>query len=465
MEKMKRIVVIDDDPMNRKLAEYTLVQNGYDVESAGSGQEGIEVLKKQKPDVVLLDFNMPGLDGMETLEEMKKQLNLDNTKVIFLTSASFPMEQGEMKKWGVTDVILKPLRSNELLGSVKKALLSEQKDKMLVVDDEKMNLMLAKRLLGTSYDVECVTSGTEALEYLLREKPAIILLDLHMPHMNGLEVLKILKEDEKTKDIPVIFLTADGDKETEAQIFKAGAMDYIQKPLVAQVAIQRINRIIELRHLQSSLMDEVEKKTRQLEESQRKIENLSMQIMLAMTGAIDAKDKYTNGHSNRVAKYSRELAIRMGKTSKEIDNIYCAALLHDIGKIGVSNDIINKASKLTDEEYAIMKSHSAKGANILSKISEMPELSIGAHWHHERYDGKGYPDGLKGKEIHEIARIIGVADAYDAMSSNRSYRKALPQEVVRSEIEKGKGVQFDPEIAELMLRMIDEDVNYDMREK
>ena len=140
-------------------------------------------------------------------------------------------------------------------------------------------------------------------------------------------------------------------------------------------------------------------------------------------------------------------------------------MLHDIGKIGISNEIINKTGKLTDEEYEIIKTHPSIGGDILSNISEIPNIAIGARWHHERYDGKGYPDGLKGKDIPELARIIGVADAYDAMTSKRSYRDVLSQEIVRLEIEKGKGTQFDPVFAEIMLEMIDEDKNYDMHEK
>lgn len=195
-----------------------------------------------------------------------------------------------------------------------------------------------------------------------------------------------------------------------------------------------------------------------------KIENFSNQLIQALAKTIDAKDKYTNGHSERVAKYSKMLAEEMGKSRQEQENIYNIGMLHDIGKIGVSAEIINKTSKLTDEEYDIIKTHPLIGADILNTISEMPEIAIGARWHHERYDGKGYPDKLKGEEIPEIARIIGVADAYDAMASNRSYRNALPQDVVRSEIEKGRGTQFDPEIADIMLKLMDRDINYSMKE-
>lgn len=189
---------------------------------------------------------------------------------------------------------------------------------------------------------------------------------------------------------------------------------------------------------------------------------LSMHVVEALAAAIDAKDKYTNGHSGRVAEYSKEIAKRSGYSVKKQDEIYMMGLLHDVGKIGIPDAVINKPGKLTDEEFAVIKTHPAKGAYILSKTSEIPRMAVGAHWHHERFDGKGYPDGLSGTEIDEEARIIAVADAYDAMSSRRSYRDVLPQEVVRAEIEKGKGVQFDPKFADVMLRMIDEDKDYKM---
>ncbi|MBP3278987.1 MAG: HD-GYP domain-containing protein, partial [Butyrivibrio sp.] len=201
------------------------------------------------------------------------------------------------------------------------------------------------------------------------------------------------------------------------------------------------------------------------EKKSRQNEELFLGIVKSLAAAIDAKDTYTNGHSVRVADYSAEIARRAGYDVSALQRIYITGLLHDVGKIGIPDAIINKNGKLDDEEYAIIKTHPEKGAAILSNIQDMPELSIGARWHHERFDGKGYPEGLMGEDIPEMARIIAIADAYDAMTSNRSYRRSLPQEVVRAEIEKGKGTQFDPIFAEIMLQMIDEDTNYNMRDK
>ncbi len=187
---------------------------------------------------------------------------------------------------------------------------------------------------------------------------------------------------------------------------------------------------------------------------------LSVEVMEALANTIDAKDKYTNGHSIRVAQYSRMICEKMGLPKEKCENIYYMGLLHDIGKIGVPNEIINKPARLSDEEYEIIKTHPIIGYEILSKIKSKPELLKGARWHHERYDGKGYPDKISGEDIPLEARIIAIADAYDAMTSNRSYRKYLSQDVVRQEIEKNSGTQFDPELAKYMLKIIDEDTDY-----
>ena len=197
-------------------------------------------------------------------------------------------------------------------------------------------------------------------------------------------------------------------------------------------------------------------------ESRERLDQLNTNIIRALSYTIDAKDRYTSGHSQRVADYSLAIAKRMGKSEADQKIIYYAGLLHDVGKIRVSEEVINKPARLTEEEFNQIRIHPVSGYHILKDIHEDIRIAYGAKYHHERYDGKGYPNALEGENIPEIARIIGVADAYDAMASNRSYRDALPQEIVRSEIEKGKGKQFDARIADIMLQMIDEDTNYDM---
>ncbi len=222
------------------------------------------------------------------------------------------------------------------------------------------------------------------------------------------------------------------------------------------------NNLIEL---QDSLQQQVEERTKELKEEKNNSEKLLLELTQALATTIDAKDKYTSGHSRRVAEYSKMLAAALGKDEKTQQEIYLFALLHDIGKIGVPDWIINKQDKLTEEEYAEIKKHPQIGYEILKSISILPNLKTGVRWHHERIDGKGYPDGLTGDDIPEFAKIISIADAYDAMTSNRSYRDSLPQDKVRAEIENQKGSQFDPKVADKMLEIIDADVDYQLREK
>jgi len=228
--------------------------------------------------------------------------------------------------------------------------------------------------------------------------------------------------------------------------------------LLIMSVISSVREHIFIEKEQKALKQEVTQKT-------LKVENLTYQAMMTLAETIDAKDRYTKGHSTRVAEYSRMIAVKLGLDEHTQTELYFMGLLHDIGKIGIQDSIINKPGRLNDEEFATIKSHSSIGFDILKNMTEVEDIQFGARWHHERYDGKGYPDGLKGEEIPEYARIIATADAYDAMTSNRSYRDALPQAKVREELLAGRGTQFDPKIADIMIQLIDEDPNYEMRQK
>lgn len=221
----------------------------------------------------------------------------------------------------------------------------------------------------------------------------------------------------------------------------------------------------ELQKFQDELEEKVLEQTGEIRNKNKKIKELYLQTITALSEAVDAKDRYTSGHSRRVAEYARMLAEKMGKDKSEQEKIYRAGLLHDVGKIRIPVEIINKPARLTDEEYNTIKIHSVTGFHILRGISDDNYIAIAAKHHHERYDGRGYPNGLSGEMIPEIARILGVADAYDAMTSDRSYRTKLTQDVVRNEIVKGRGTQFDPEVADCMLEIIDADKDFELRQK
>ena len=462
---MERILIIDDEPMNLKLTRFILDNAGYEVMTTTSGKAGVELLQEVRFDLVLLDIEMPEMDGLEVLRIIRGIPEIANIRVVFLTASNSRADLSDAARLHAVQFIQKPCLPEVLLRAVREAFEEERNSsRLLVVDDETMSRMVTKHAFESVYKVECVSSGAEAVAFAELTPPDIIIMDVCMPEMDGLETFRRIRAIESCRHVPTIFVTATDDSETELELFQAGAVDFIRKPFVAEIARERVKRILELNRLQNFLHEEVDRRTAQLTQSSLKVKRLTRQIIFALAGAVDAKDAYTNGHSSRVAEYSREIARRMGKDEADIEDIYYAAMLHDVGKIGIPKEIICKTSALTEEEFAVIREHTVKGEKILKTISELPRLSIGARWHHERYNGTGYPDGLSGEDIPEIARIICVADCYDAMTSNRSYRTALSQRIVRGEIQNGRGTQFDPVFADIMLQMIDEDKDYRMRE-
>ncbi len=300
---------------------------------------------------------------------------------------------------------------------------------------------------------------------------------------DGIEPIRIFKPDLAEYTICMQLLDASDGSVLEEKVYRLSkSVHSWEKPsfkaylifVCAEIFIFTVFSIMsliffvlrkdQLEKIQIELENKVNEQTEVLVQQQKTIKDMFIQTVTALSEAVDAKDRYTSGHSKRVAEYSRMIAARMGKSKTEQEEIYRAGLLHDVGKIRIPVEIINKPGKLTDEEFNIIKVHPVTGYHILKGISGSRPIALAAKYHHERYDGNGYPNGLEGDRIPETARILGVADSYDAMTSNRSYRKALPQEVVRSEIEKGKGTQFDPDIADIMLQMIDEDKNYTMKQ-
>ena len=234
-----------------------------------------------------------------------------------------------------------------------------------------------------------------------------------------------------------------------------GTLDLLYYPILFIILVLIIAFAVIVKNIE--YMNQVTKAKDELHE-------LNREVMEALAHTIDAKDEYTKGHSTRVAKYARMIAERMGLDEEKCENVYYMGLLHDIGKIAVPNEIINKKSKLTEEEYGVIKVHTNKGYEILAEIKSRPNLALGAEFHHERVDGQGYPTQRKGEDIPIEARIIAVADSYDAMTSNRSYRNFLPQDKVREELLNNIGTQFDETPAKCMVEIMDEDKEYQLHE-
>jgi len=322
---------------------------------------------------------------------------------------------------------------------------------ILVVDDSRTNLQIIRDILEPQYTLQLAISGEMAIKFVNRKRPDLILLDLMMPGMNGKETFARIRSNPANANIPVIFLTASQDEDVEVECLNLGASDFITKPIVPEILKRRIGKTIELEDLQKNLQDKIIEKTQE-------IEVLALQAIWAIVQTIEAKDELTQGHSVRVAGYSRAIARELGFTDKMVEQVYQTALLHDVGKIGIPDSILKKQGRLTPEEYDIIKQHTTIGANILASISTIAYLEDGARYHHERYDGNGYPQGLRDDDIPIIGRIIAVADVYDALVSRRHYKEVMDEDSARKELLFGSGTQFDPYIIRIFIKLLDSGV-------
>ncbi|HEX74281.1 MAG TPA: response regulator [Dehalococcoidia bacterium] len=329
--------------------------------------------------------------------------------------------------------------------------MTTEQERILIVDDEEaIRRLLYQKLLGEGYRGEEAGSAEQALDKLRSNTIELVLLDIKMPGKSGAELLPGIKASYP--DTAVIMATAITDTSTAIQCMKEGAYDYLTKPFNLDEVILSVDRALEKRRLELENRDYQQHLEQKVEAQAKKIRASFLNAMTALAYALEAKDIYTSGHSQRVAESAVAIAKEIGMPPDSINKVRLAGLVHDIGKIGVKESVLNKVGKLTDDEFEHIKAHCEIGEHILTPIVEDEEILKAVRHHHERYNGKGYPDGLSGEQIPLGARILAVADAYDAMTSERSYRKAMSDETACTEIERGKGTQFDTEVADAFLR-------------
>lgn len=330
---------------------------------------------------------------------------------------------------------------------------------ILVVDDDGTNLTLAKSFLSQEFKIVGAKSGKTALKYLERHTPDLVLLDIVMPEMNGFQVMQKMREEYRLEAIPVIFLTADRSAETEEKCFVEGGMDFIAKPFVPAVMHQRVRRILELESYKHNL-------EKMLAEQLKKITQLQSDIIIGMGNLVESRDGTTGEHIKRTAIYTEYLA-RKAKDAeiypdeldeKFIDYLCKGAPLHDIGKIAVSDLILQKPGKLDNNEYAKMKLHTIEGDRIIRRnmlnVADRDFVEMAANvarYHHEKWNGKGYPDKLSKTEIPLSARILAIADVFDALIAKRPYKEGFPFEKAVAIMEEERGVSFEPVLLDLFL--------------
>jgi len=322
---------------------------------------------------------------------------------------------------------------------------------VLIVDDEGIiRRLLYQKLSGEGYQCQEADGSAQALDKLRNNTIALVILDIRMPGKSGVELLPEIKVSYP--DVAVIMATAITDTSVAIQCMKQGAYDYLTKPFNLDEVVLSVDRALEKRRLELENRDYQQHLEQKVEAQARRIRTSFLSAVTALAYALEAKDKYTSGHSQRVAEISVAISKELGMSRYDIEKIRLAGLIHDIGKIGVRESVLNRPDRLTDEEFHQMKRHCEIGEHILNPIVDDEEILMIVRHHHERYDGTGYPNRLSGEQIPLGARILAVADSYDAMTSERPYRKAMNVETAYAEIERGKRTQFDPEVADAFLR-------------
>jgi putative two-component system response regulator len=344
---------------------------------------------------------------------------------------------------------------------------------ILAVDDTPSNLSLITGLLKGRYRVKVANSGYKALSVVHGDLPPdLVLLDVMMPDMDGIEVCRRLKEDKRTRHIPVIFLTSMSKSEDERVGLEAGAVDYITKPISPPILLARVKTHLQLKAGQDFLKDKNAYLESEVYRRTREVQAIQDVTIFTMASLAETRDNETGNHIRRTQHYVKALALKLREhprfsgyfTDATIELLFKSAPLHDIGKVGIPDRILLKPGKLTPEEFTIMKTHAALGREAIEQAEKQLGTPVEflrfakeiAHYHHEKWDGSGYPDGLVGDAIPVSARLMAVADVYDALISRRVYKPPFPQEKAVALITEGKGKHFDPDIVDAFLAILPE---------
>ncbi len=334
--------------------------------------------------------------------------------------------------------------------------------RVLIVDDEaQIRNALSRLLTKRGWEVTSASSGSEALEQITAFGPELMLLDVRMPGMTGIDVVsEALSLDP---DLGIMMLTAVADASTASICMQRGAIDYLTKPIeinqleiALKRAIKRRDTLVQNREMSQWLKEEVARRTRELEREQQKLRALSVATLEALINTLEAKNPFLVGHSARVAAFAATIASQMSLTDDEIDTIRIAGRLHDLGMIGIRESVLNKAGRLTDEEYEHIKRHVTIGSQILAPLKHLGDVGSLVRSHHEHWDGSGYPDGLQGEDIPLGGRVLCASEIYDALTTTRPYQEKLEPEEAVDRMRTLEGRVIDPQIMEAVLGAIEQ---------
>jgi len=452
MQRLK-VLIADDSFSIRFWLDNELKSLGADVVQASDGKEALELARSTTDlDLVVTDVNMPGLSGFELCRQIKADPDLRPLPVVILSSRETDPDIEEGFRVGASAYLTKSSARKDLKKTIEETLHKTSLLRgrtVLVIDDSKsVRSLVCERFTQEGFKVRAAANGKDALRYLHSKGRAdLILSDLDMPKMGGMELCEALQRDPGLAGIPFVVMSGSDDRKTMRRMLQKGALAYLVKPFNLEQLIITAEKLLS-DHLRLLLKD----KERFVAER-----NLILSSITSLVRALEARDSYTRGHSDSVAGIATAMAKKMGFSEEERDRIDMAGKLHDIGKIGIRDSVLLYPGKLSREEFDLIKLHPVIGAKILRPIASLEWVVPCILYHHERMDGKGYPEGLGGDKIPLWARIIAVADTYDALTSDRPYRKGMAREKALEIIKKARGTQLCPECTDLFLSMIDDE--------
>jgi len=443
-----RILIVDDSPTIRFGLKRDLGQMGAIVTEASDGGEGLNIVDSQDFDLIITDIEMPRMDGFTFCSKLKSHPTKNSIPVVMLSSKEKEEDIELGFKVGAASYIKKSNTKKYLLARVKEILdknsLLKGRTILIVDDSPAVRNLIEKALTKAGFHVESAENGRKALELLSRCTPDMILSDLNMPELDGSGLCKNVHANKDLSQIPFIIMSSDGDRATMRRLLQYGASAYLVKPFNIEQLVVTAERFL------SDHFSRILRERERLESERQFLIGSITSLILAL----EARDQYTRGHSESVSAFVVDIAREMSLGEELIERVKIAGKLHDLGKIGIRDDILLKPGPLNEEEWKVLKLHPLIGAEILAPIQSLADIIPALSSHHERIDGKGYPGGLKGERIPLLARMVAVADTYDALTSDRPYRKGFSNDDALTLIENLQGSQLCPDCVQCFLKSI-----------
>ncbi|HNY66790.1 MAG TPA: response regulator, partial [Deltaproteobacteria bacterium] len=446
--KELRILIVDDSAVVRSVLSKELLRSGVEVTQAENGQQAMDIALRKEFDLIITDVEMPVMDGIELCRKLKLNPRTQQIPIVILSSLDSDSDIKRGYKAGATTYITKAQARESLIETIETVLQKStfQRGRLiLVVDDSNtIRTLVEKGLKEVGFEVVKAENGQAALELLKHERrPDLILSDIDMPVMNGEEFCRNVHADPVLASVPFVVMSANNDRPIMRRMLQLGADSYLVKPFNIDQLVITVEKLL------SDKLLLLHKEKERLETEQR----LILASITSLCCALEARDSYTRGHSEAVSYLATRMAVEMGMSNDDIEHVKLGGKLHDLGKIGVIDSVLLKPGKLSDEEFAIIKRHPVIGAEILRPVPSLSKILPIVYYHHERIDGKGYPEGLKGDKIPLWARITAVGDTYHALTSDRPYRKGMEKDRALQIIEEVSGTQLCPECVDVFIKM------------